>query len=383
MDFLLNEAEREFRDEVRAFLDAKLTEPMRAGARATTGVFAEPEVAGPWHRALHEQGWAAYSWPAEHGGPGWTPMQRWIFEKETARAHAPALPGMSLKLVGPVLYTFGSQAQKDRFLPRILSGEDFWAQGFSEPGSGSDLASLRTRAVREGDEYVVNGQKIWTTQAQFANWVFTLVRTDPDVKPQRGISFLLIPIDTPGLEVRPIISASGAHELNEVFFEDVRVPVTNLVGEEGQGWTIAKFLLQNERGGTSFAPAIIERLRAVTKGIDADDALLRDRATRIRLDAEALEITELRTLIEVAQGAPPAQRSLVTKLVASELIQAIDELAIDAGLPDALALPQDGEAAPPEQLAAARYLDSRAWTIFGGTSEIQLDIIAADLLNPS
>lgn len=378
MDLLLDDAQKRFRDEVREFLASALTDEIREGACNTTGVFAEPDVAGPWHRALHEKGWIAYSWPSEFGGPGWTPVQRWIFEKELALAGAPALPGMSLKLVGPVIYTFGNETQKQTFLPRIRSGEDFWAQGFSEPGSGSDLASLSTRAVRSGDEYVVNGQKIWTTQAQFANWLFALVRTDPEVKPQKGISFLLIPIDTPGLEVRPIISASGAHELNEVFLDDVRVPVENLVGEEGQGWTIAKFLLQNERGGSSFAPAILERLRAVTARSEQMGQALQARASDLLQEARALELTELRTILEMSDGAPPGPRSLATKLIASELIQAIDELAIDSDLPGALTLdPADEDA-----LSAARYLDSRAWTIFGGTSEIQLDLIAGSLLNP-
>jgi acyl-CoA dehydrogenase len=384
MDLTLDSQQQAFRDEVRVFLDEALTPAMRRGATLTSGVFAEPDVAQPWQAALEARGWLIYFWPEAHGGPGWSAVERWIFETECARAGAPVLPGMGLKLVGPVIYTYGTPEQKARFLPALRQGEHVWAQGFSEPGSGSDLASLRTRAVRDGDDYVVNGQKIWTTQAQFANWLFALVRTDPDVKPQRGISFLLIDMTTPGVTVRPILSASGDHELNEVFLEDVRVPVANRVGDEGEGWSIAKFLLENERGGTGYAPQLLADLDRLVRAAEPTGALA-DRAVRLRLEAEALEMTELRTLIEIEAGDPPAPRSLANKLIASEIRQGIEGLAIDAFGPAGLQLRADrpyhhgdgGFEGPPEAgLAAARYLNARAWSIFGGTSEIQLNIIA-------
>ena len=385
MDLDLSPEQLRFREEIRAFLDEALTPEMRRGAALTSGVFAEPDVARPWQAALEAKGWLTYFWPEEAGGPGWSAVERWIFETECARAGAPVLPGMGLKLVGPVLYAYGTPEQQGRFLPPLRSGEHVWAQGFSEPGSGSDLASLRTRAVRDGDDYVVNGQKIWTTQAQFANWLFALVRTDTEVKPQRGISFLLIDMTSPGVKVRPILSASGDHELNEVFLDDVRVPVANRVGAEGDGWSIAKFLLENERGVTGYAPQLLADLDRLERAATLT-ALQADRAVRLRLEAEALEMTELRTLLEIEAGAPPAPRSLAVKLIASEVRQGIDALGVDAFGLAGLQLPSHRPfhaadaprlVGPPEAgLAAARYLNARAWSIFGGTSEIHLNIIA-------
>lgn len=386
MDLTLSPEQTAFRDEVRAFLDVALTPAMRRGAALTSGVFAEPDVYLPWQAALEARGWLTYFWPKGAGGPGWGATERWIFETECARAGAPLLPGMGLKLVGPVLYTFGTEEQKARFLPALRSGKHIWAQGFSEPGAGSDLASLRTRGVREGDDYVVTGQKIWTTQAQFANWLFALVRTDPDVKPQAGISFLLIDMASPGVTVRPILSASGDHELNEVFLEGVRVPVAHRIGAEGEGWSIAKFLLENERGGTGYAPQLLADLERLVAVAGPLDALLADRAVRLRLEAEALEITELRTLLEIEVGNAPNPRSLAVKLIASEIRQGIEALAVDVFGIAGLQLPTERPfhaddapalAGPPEAgLASARYLNARAWSIFGGTSEIQLNLIA-------
>jgi alkylation response protein AidB-like acyl-CoA dehydrogenase len=386
MDLALSPGQLAFREEVRGFLATALTPAMRRGATLTSGVFAEPDVYRPWQVALEAKGWLTYFWPAKAGGPGWGAVERWIFETECARAGAPILPGMGLKLVGPVLYTYGTPEQQERFLPALRSGEHVWAQGFSEPGSGSDLASLRTRAVRDGEDYAVTGQKIWTTQAQFANWLFALVRTDAAVKPQAGISFLLIDMASPGVTVRPILSASGDHELNEVFLDDVRVPVANRIGAEGEGWGIAKFLLENERGGTGYAPQLLADLDRLVAAASPLGALLADRATRLRLEAEALEMTELRTLLEIEDGQAPAPRSLAVKLIASEIRQGIEALAVDAFGLAGLQLPAErpfhAEEAPllvgpPEAgLAAARYLNARAWSIFGGTSEIQLNLIA-------
>ena len=386
MDFALTEAQRAFRAEVDVFLDQSLTPELRRGAALTSGVFAEPDIALTWQAILEDKGWLVYHWPRAAGGPGWGPIERWIFEKACADAGAPILPGMGLKLVGPVLYSFGDDAQKAHYLPRLRSGEHLWAQGFSEPGSGSDLASLRTRAVRDGDHYVVSGHKIWTTQAQFANRLFALVRTDTEVKPQQGISFLLIDMTLPGVTVKRILSASGDHELNEVFLDAVRVPVSDRIGEEGQGWSIAKFLLENERGGSSFAPALIADLVRLRSAMGPLSGELSDRALRLEIEAEALEMTELRTLMELADGKPPHPRSLTTKLIASDIRQRIETLAVDgfgmAGLQLPLERPFYGsEMTAPigcaeAQVAAARYLNARAWSIFGGTNEIQLTIIA-------
>jgi len=385
MDLSLTPEQTAFRDEVRAFLVEALTPRLRRGAALTSVVFAEPDIAREWQAVLEAKGWLVYHWPATAGGPGWTPVQRWIFEKECAEAGAPVLPGMGLKLVGPVLYTFGTDSQKSHYLPRLRSGEHIWAQGFSEPGSGSDLASLRTRAVRHGDHYLVTGHKIWTTQAQFANRMFALVRTDPDVKPQQGISFLLIDLAAPGVTVKPIISASGDHELNEVFLDEVKVPLADRIGEEGQGWTIAKFLLENERGGGCFAPQLIADLRRLRESAGEMRGELAQRALRLELEAEALEMTELRTLLEIESGMAPDPRSLTAKLIASEIRQGIERLAVDAfglgGLQLPVARPfyaggAEGIGPDEARVAGARYLNARAWSIFGGTSEIQLTIIA-------
>lgn len=375
MDFALSAADEAFRTELRAFLAQELTPELRKGAARTTGVFAEPDAAKPWHVALEAKGWLNYYWPKEHGGPGLTAVQRWIFETECARAGAPALPVMGMKLLGPVLYSFGTEEQKARFLPPLRSGEHVWAQGFSEPGSGSDLASLRTRAERDGDEYVINGQKIWTTQAQFANWLFALVRTDADVKPQHGISFVLIDMSTPGVVVRPIISASGDHELNEVFLEDVRIPVGNRIGAEGEGWAIAKFLLENERGCTGYAPQLLADLERLKDAAALTPSQL-DRWVRLRLEAEALEMSELRTLLEIEKGEQPHPRSLMAKLVASEIRQGVEALALDTFGMVGLERAADTNHPGPADNAAARYLNARAWSIFGGTSEVQLTILS-------
>lgn len=400
MDLALSPQDSGFRDAVRAFLRDNLPEHIRDGAHRTPGVFVEPDIGLEWQRILHARGWLASHWPVECGGTGWTPTQRYIFDKECALAGAPALSVLGLKLVGPVICRFGTPEQKARFLPRILSGEDSWCQGYSEPGSGSDLASLRTRAVLDGGVYRVSGSKIWTTHAHYANWIFALVRTDPEARPQSGISFLLIPMDQPGVSVSPILTLAGDHEVNAVFFDEALTGVENRIGDEGQGWTIAKYLLENERGGSCHAPRLlvaIDRLKllaaATPSGVngamdcDRDFAL---RLARLRLEAEALEVTELRILADLEKGRPPGPQTSLTKLIASGLTQRIDTLAVDMLGYDGLQLPAErplyGNSAPEPvgsrdaQLAAARYLNSRAWTIFGGTDEVQKNIIAKTVL---
>ncbi|QFT76253.1 acyl-CoA dehydrogenase family protein [Erythrobacter sp. THAF29] len=400
MDMTFSPEDLAFREEVREFLAENLPDRLREGARRTPGVFVEPDIGMEWHRILNERGWVAPHWPKEDGGTGWTPTQKFIFEKECALAGAPAISILGLRLVGPVICEFGTPEQKERFLPRILSGEDYWCQGYSEPGSGSDLASLKTSARLEGDEYVINGSKIWTTHAHHANWIFALVRTNPDVKKQAGITFLLVPMDQEGVEVTPIHSMSGDHEVNAVFFTDARTSVDNRIGEEGAGWGIAKFLLENERGGSCFAPRLIQSIDTLEElarkqpsgvnGAMAHDERFCARLARARLSAEALEITELRILAELAKGKPPGPQTSLVKMLATNIGQEVDTLRLDLLGPDGLQLPLErplyGNEAPEPvgsefaQTAMGRYLNNRASTIFGGSDEVQKNIIAKTVL---
>lgn len=392
MDLALTHQELAFRDEVREFLATSLPEHVREGARRSPGVFVEPDIGLVWHRILHDKGWVAHHWPEDCGGTGWTPMQRYIFEKECALAGAPSLSVLGLRLVGPVICAFGTPAQKERFLPRIRSGDDYWCQGYSEPQSGSDLASLRTRARREGDEYLVDGSKIWTTHAHHANWIFCLVRTEGAARKQDGISFLLIPLDQPGVTVTPILTMAGDHEVNQVFFDGARTSVDNRIGEEGQGWAIAKYLLENERGGSCHAPRLICAVAELEKlAAKARDPQVAAGIARLRLEAEALETTELRILADLARGRPAGPQTSLVKLLASELHQRIDRMAMDLHGYEGLQLPTVrplyGNQAPAPvgdlgaQVAAARYLNSRGWTVFGGSSEVQKNIIAKAVLH--
>jgi len=400
MDLGFSREDEAFRTEIKRFLDDNLPQRLRDGTRATPGVFVEPDIGREWQDILYRKGWLAYNWPADCGGTGWTPIQRYIFEKECALADAPSLPVLSLKLLGPVICKFGSPEQRARILPRILDGSDYWCQGFSEPGSGSDLASLKTRAERKGDQYLINGRKLWTTHAHHATHLFCLAKTDPNAKPQRAISFLLIDMDQPGVEVRPIVGLAGDHEVNEVFLDDVLTSADDLVGEEGQGWTIAKFLLENERGGACHAPKLLSDLAKLRRsartepdgrgGCMADDRTYMARLAKVELEAQALEMTELRVLAEMAKGLPPGPQTSLSKMVASTLRQRVDALAVQlfghAGLALEAERPLYGNGSPEPlygkdaQLAAPRYLNSRAWTIFGGTNEIQRSIIAKTVL---
>jgi alkylation response protein AidB-like acyl-CoA dehydrogenase len=400
MDMNFTAADLAFQQEVRAFLDEKLSPRLREGAANTPSVFTEPDVSREWQAILHEKGWLATSWPVEDGGTGWTPMQKYLFEKECQIAGAPSLPILGLRLAGPVICKFGTPEQKARFLPRILSGEDYWCQGYSEPGSGSDLASLKTRAVREGDKYLVNGSKLWTTHAHHANWIFTLVRTDVDSKKQAGISFLLIPMDQPGITVTPIVTMANDHEVNATFFDDAETGVENRVGEEGEGWTIAKFLLENERGGSCAAPGLlasIDRLEAAAAKLESGvngalihDPIIAQRLAKLRLEAQAFETTELRILAELVKGREAGPQTSLIKLISSHLRQGIQELEVDLYGYDGLQLPVSrplyGNEAPEPigsreaQLAMPTYLNGRAYTIFGGSSEVQRTIIAKQVL---
>ncbi len=400
MDMEFTPQEHAFQTEVQTFLAEKLNARLREGAANTPGVFTEPDIALEWQSILNEKGWLAASWPAEYGGTGWTAVQKYIFEKECAIAGTPTLPVLGLKLVGPVICKFGTSEQKARFLPRILSGEDYWCQGYSEPGAGSDLAALKTKAERQGDKYIVNGAKIWTTHAHHANWIFALVRTSAEAKKQDGISFLLLPMDQPGVSVTPIITMGNDHEVNATFFDNAETHVDNLIGKEGQGWNIAKYLLVNERGGSCFAPGLlakIDRISAAAKTLPSGvngalnhDAVLMERLARLRTEAQAFEITELRILAEIAKGKPPGAKASLVKLVSANLIQRAQELEIDLYGYDGMQLPTMrplyGNEAPEAiysreaQLAMPEYLNGRAWTIFGGTDEVQKTIIAKQVL---
>jgi alkylation response protein AidB-like acyl-CoA dehydrogenase len=400
MDMSFSDEDLAFRDEVRAFLADKLNSRLREGAAATPSVFVEPDITREWQAILNEKGWLATMWPPEDGGCGLSPTQKYLFEKECALAGAPALPVLGLKLVGPVICKFGTPAQKAHFLPRILSGEDYWCQGYSEPGAGSDLASLKTKAERQGDKYIVNGSKIWTTHAHHANWIFALVRTDADAKKQAGISFLLIPMNQPGISVTPIVTIGNDHEVNATFFDNAETSVDNLIGAEGQGWTIAKYLLENERGGSCAAPGLLAELDRVEQsarqqpsGINGPmihDTIWSQRLIRLRLEVEAFEVTELRILAELAKGRPPGPQTSLMKLTASNLRQAINTLAIDLFGYDGLQLPTSrplyGNSAPEPvgsreaQLAMPFWLNGRAWSIFGGSDEVQKTIIAKQAL---
>ena len=375
MDMLNDPALVAFREEVRAFLATHLPDDIRRSAARATSVFIDPDVSLPWQRILHEKGWAAPDWPAEFGGPGWSEIERYIFAAECARAGAPNLAPMGLKMVAPVIMHYGSPEQRAHYLPRILSGEDYWCQGFSEPGAGSDLAALQLRATPDGSDYILNGSKIWTTHAHFANRMFALVRTSNEGKPQAGISFLLLDMATPGLTVEPIRTLAGDHEFNQVFFDDVRVPQANRLGDENEGWSVAKHLLTFERGG-KYAPGLIGRLEGLRARRDVDP-VLRAELDREAVTLQALQALELKAMRGV--GGSPALYASALKILGTETAQRIDTLACEIAGHAAWA---DADGQTPADLAVAvpRYLNDRAATIYAGSNEIQRDLIARTML---
>ncbi|MFL5274989.1 MAG: acyl-CoA dehydrogenase family protein [Myxococcales bacterium] len=383
MDLSFTAEENAFRKDVREFIAAKLPADIRD--RILEGKKQRHEDYKRWHRLLHERGWGAPTWPKEHGGTGWGPVEQYIFEEEAAAGGAPQLSPFGLKMVGPVIIAFGSDAQKKRFLPRIRSAEDSWCQGYSEPGSGSDLASLKTRAELSGGEYVVNGQKTWITHAQYADYIFCLVRTDPKAKQQSGISFLLIDMKTPGITVRPIVTMDGGKEINEVFFEDVHVPVENRVGEENQGWTYAKFLLGHERtniAGVALSKRELGRLKLIAseerkngKPLSEDPAFSA-KIAQVEIELWALEITNLRVVSAEREKRAPGPEASLLKIKGTEIQQALTELMMLARGPNALALEDDADVFH----AAAAYCNLRKTSIYGGTNEIQKNIISRTIL---
>jgi len=371
MDLNYSPEEIAFREEVREWLRASLPQELRD--KVATYAHLSKDDLLRWHRVLAKKGWIAPSWPQEWGGTGWDPVQRYIFEEEAGYAGAPPLVPFGLLMCGPVLLRFGTPQQKQHFLPRIFNGDDFWCQGYSEPGSGSDLASLSTRAARQGDHYVVNGQKTWTTLAHYADWIFCLVRTDSGAKKQEGISFLLIDMKTPGITVRPLRLMDGGHEVNEVFFDDVKVPVDQRVGEEGMGWTIAKYLLGHERMNTA-------RIGTSRRELDnlkefaakqkrggkslLEDVRFRDEVSRLEVELMALEITNLRFLDQLRGGRPPGAEVSMLKIKGTEIQQRLTELMMIAAGPAG------------DRSFADRYANFRKTSIYAGSNEIQRNIIA-------
>lgn len=388
MRALFTAEEMSFRQEVRAFVAANL--PAEIASKLMGGLHPGRADVETWTRILHERGWAAYSWPEEHGGPGFSPVERYIFEDECARAGAPELVPFGLKMVAPVIMKYGDDRQKAHYLPRIARLDDFWCQGYSEPGSGSDLASLKTRAVLKGDRYIVDGQKVWTTSAHEADWIFCLVRTSKEEKRQNGITFLLIDLKSPGITIRPIITLDGKHEINEVWFEGVEVPVENRVGEEGKGWTYAKYLLEHERlnfGGMGFCKRELARLKAMAaETMRGGRPVLDDPGFKLRLEALeaellAVDMTNLRFLREVAAGRENALQAPVLKIISSEIQQTISELQTRALGSRALAFNPQGTASnTPHHYAAENYCNMRKTTIYAGSNEIQRNIAAKGIL---
>ena len=385
-----------FRAEVRAFIEENYPDELKdMGSREdlTRDQFLA------WHKVLGKKGWAAPAWPEKYGGTGWTSTQRYIWSEENARVDAMMPLPFGVSMVAPVIYTFGNEEQKERYLPKILSGEEWWCQGYSEPGAGSDLASLKTTAVRDGDHYVINGQKTWTPLAQHADWGFFLCRTDPNAsKPQEGISFILVDMNTPGIEVRPIITIDGGHEVNEVWLTDVRVPVENRVGEENQGWTYAKFLLAHERSGIAGVARSkrgIERLRDIAstellegEPLIKDDSFAR-KISQLEIDLTALEFTELLTLARESEGKGPGPESSILKVKGTEIQQRLTELTLEAvgsyGAPYFRGFPEDGSNEFPigpdyAHHAGPNYFNFRKTSIYGGSNEIQRNIITKMIL---
>jgi alkylation response protein AidB-like acyl-CoA dehydrogenase len=369
MDLAFSPEDLAFRDEVRTFIKTKLPADIREKVKA--GDHLGKDDYYRWHRILFERGWSAPNWPKEYGGPGWSAVQRHIFYEEHAYGWAPRMLPFGLSMVAPVIMEFGNDEQKARYLPKILSGEEFWCQGYSEPGAGSDLASLSTRAVRDGDNYVINGTKTWITAAQWGDWIFVLARTDPNAKKQEGISFILCDMTTPGVTVRPIETIDGGKEINEVHFENVVVPITNRVGEESGGWTYAKFLLEHERTGTASIAGcrgMLEQLRELIAANSIDDARLEERIATVEIELEALAFTELRTLAAESAGKRPGPESSILKIKGTEIQQALSELALDALGPYA------------EKHLAPKYFNYRKTSIYAGSNEIQKNIIAKRIL---
>ena len=386
-----------FSTDVQDFIAKNLTPDLTKAASLGFGISrADGER---WHKAVYNQGWIAPDWPVEHGGTGWTLRQKQIYSNATALAGAPMIMPFGIDMVGPVLYSFGNSEQKAQHLPKILDGSVWWCQGYSEPGSGSDLASLKTAAVRDGDDYVEKEKKIWTTNAHKADWIFTLVRTDPDSKPQRGISFFFFFMKTPGVEVKPIVSIDGMHHLNQVFFSDVRVPTTNLIGEENMGWTYAKFLLANERAGianVAHSERLVKALSDITQaeqdgfgGTLSDSNAFMAELANTEVQLQALKALEARVIASVEKTGAPGDEASMLKIVGTQVQQTLESLRVEAVGNYSLPFDTDlirGESnlpAPGPDYAVSAVSDmnfGRASSIYGGSNEIQRNVIAKAVL---
>ncbi|WP_040870784.1 acyl-CoA dehydrogenase family protein [Nocardia exalbida] len=403
MDYDWSAGDLAFRDEVREFLAAKLTPELRRAGRLATSVYPDHEASMEWQHILHERGWAAPAWPVEHGGCDWSLTQHYIFQRESALAGAPALSPMGIRMVAPAIIAFGTEEQKAFYLPRILTGEVFFCQGYSEPEAGSDLAALSMAAVDDGEDFVCTGSKIWTTHATEANWIFCLVRTSRTGKKQQGITFLLIDMTAPGIEIRPLVMTSGEQVQNQVFFDNVRVPKTNVLGRIDDGWTVAKYLLVHERGGAA-APWLqvmaqdIAVNAAQQPGPDGnpliDDRAFAAKLADLRIRTEVLEVLEYRTLSAMAQGKNPGPASSILKILGTELSQKLTELALEAAGPRGRVYqphatqpggpiaqftpPADGyhSGADWQAVAPLKYFNDRAGSIYAGSNEIQRNILA-------
>ncbi len=382
-----------FRDEVRAFLGVELTAELREASRATAGTITAYRHGIVWQRILYRCGWAAPNWPKEYGGPGWDPVQKYIFNTECGEQCAPSWPNMGIFLCGPAIIGYGTPEQKARYLQPMLSGEDFWCQGYSEPNAGSDLASLRLRAASDGADYVLDGSKIWTTHAQHANRMFALVRTADTPRPSDGITFLLLDMGLSGITVRPLRTIAGEDDFNQVFFDGVRVPKANRLGEENQGWKVAKYVLEYERGVS--AAGKLRRSLAFTRRLvngvsDPDRTDIALRLARVSIAIDTIEFMELRMTSALASGQRPGSASSILKLRSAELAQQLSEIALDAAgeaaildraAPGACGFAADDASTRDSLNAMARYLGQRALSIAGGTSEVQRNIIAKNILD--
>lgn len=396
MNIDLTGDELAFRDEVRAFFQTELPPQVKEKIQRGLRISRDDQIA--YQQTLHAKGWAGANWPVEYGGTGWSATQKYIFNNEAAAAQAPRIIPFGLTMVAPVIYTFGNEEQKQRFLPDILSSKVWWCQGYSEPNAGSDLAGLKTRAVRDGDHYIVNGTKTWTTLGHYADWIFCLVRTSDTGKKQEGISFLLIDMNSPGVSVTPIITLDGRREVNEVNFDDVRVPVENLVGEEGKGWTYAKVLLTHERTNIAGVASSKQRLKRLREMLNEppsgmpnliDNSVFMARVMETEVELKALEFTELRVLSAVSTGKAPGPESSILKIKGTEVQQMIDELYLEASghyalpfVPEQYEEESEGGVIEPHFApnTAPHYYNNRKVTIFGGTNEIQKNIIAKAVL---
>ncbi len=399
MDFRLTKEAEEFTEEVRQFLDDELPEDLRRASRLTLGTYTDIRACLKWHKILAKKGWIAPGWPKEYGGTGWNDLQRHIFGIECFKAGAPLLFNMGIRHIGPVLMAHGTNEQKEMYIPKILSGDEIWCQGYSEPTAGSDLASLKLNAVRQGDDYILNGTKIWTTGAHFAQRMFCLVRTSDEGKKQAGITFLVMAVDTPGIKVEPILALNGLHEFNQVFFDNVRVPVANRVGEENDGWRVAKVLMQFARSNninTAWVREALQRVREAAE-IESDDgkgSLIENssflsRFTNTEIKLMGLEMLELRILSEMSKNENPGAITSLLKTRASELIQEVSELMVEAvgwyGFPFQLEASDpftDSTFVGPEYALPVMclYLNQRSTTIASGSTEIQKDVLAKRVL---